>query len=97
MRGRPIIVPHLGQDGRFVAIDAGLASWNLSMSLSCITWSYYVIRRRCCYFTRRRGSVRTVFGQRGERWRTELSLFLRHIFLPPYGYEAWLGFDARSG
>jgi hypothetical protein len=39
MRGRPIIVPHLGQDGRFVPIDAGVASWNLSMSLSCITWA----------------------------------------------------------
>jgi hypothetical protein len=37
MRARPIIVPHSGQDGRFVAIDAGVASWSLSMSLFPVT------------------------------------------------------------
>ena len=106
MRGRPIIVPHLGQDGRFVAIDAGVASWNLSMSLSCITWSYYVIRRHSRYFTGHRGPVRAAFGQRGERrWRMELTLFLRHVFLQPYGYRGgmarfrrapWLTFEGAK-
>ena len=31
MRARPIIVPHFGQKGRLVAIEAGVASWNLNM------------------------------------------------------------------